>query len=197
MSTNFGSNRGCKAVRRTWLVLSALVVTLFGALSHADDVSFASDSAEFAAVAMPAVAPATEIQLVEKDTDVFYLQAKLGDNAASEFLFDTGSGYLAINEEVLGRLKSGGQAEYLRSIRARLASGAVSSVAVYSIASLDLGSGCVLRDVEAAILPGSTRNILGMNVLKMVDSFSVSFEPAKLVLSGCSQQPASNTVAAL
>lgn len=187
------SNRQFSTIFRTWLVLSVFSVLLFGANVNADEGLLAMT----VPAAAPALTPVTEIQLVEKDTDVFYLQAKLGDSAASEFLFDTGSGYLAINEEVLSRLKSDGQAEYLRSIRARLASGAVSAVAVYSIASLDLGGGCVLHDVEAAILPGSTRNILGMNVLKMVDSFSVSFEPAKLVLSGCSQQPVSNTVAAL
>ena len=179
MSKIDSNNEGLSPANRTRTALLLLSALFFSANTHSEEASFAMVS--------PSTASATEIQLVEKDTDVFYLQAKLGSNATSEFLFDTGSGYLAINEKVLDRLKSEGDAQYRRSIRARLASGAINSVAVYSIASLDLGGGCVLHDVEAAILPGSTRNILGMNVLKMVDSFSVSFEPAKLVLSGCSQ----------
>ncbi|MBW2939716.1 retropepsin-like aspartic protease family protein [Zhongshania aquimaris] len=188
MSNIDSNNQSLSAANCTRKVLILLSALFFSANSLSEEAS--------SAIVTPSTAPATEIQLVEKDTDVFYLEAKLGNSAASEFLFDTGSGYLAINVKVLDRLKSEGDAQYRRSIRARLASGAINSLAVYSIASLDLGGGCVLHDVEAAILPGSTRNILGMNVLKMVDSFSVSFKPAKLVLSGCGQ-PAPEVVATL
>lgn len=133
-------------------------------------------------------ATAVEIPLHEKDTDVLYLHAGLGGDAPAEFLFDTGSGYLVITEAQMDMLLRQGQAEYQRQIHAKLASGQLRRVAIYSIASLDLGAGCVLHNVEAAVLPGARRNILGMNVLKMVDSFSVSFNPSRLVLSGCQRQ---------
>lgn len=125
------------------------------------------------------------IALVEKDSDVFYLQARLGNGEPQEFLLDTGSGYLAINRKTLSGLKADGMAEFQRSIRVRLANGVVRPVDVYRIDVLELGEGCVLRNVDAAILPGSTRNIIGMNVLKMVDSFSVSFGDSRLTLNGC------------
>lgn len=134
-----------------------------------------------------------EIELISKKTDVYYLPARLGDTVAGEFLFDTGSGYLAINEHMLADLKRESGAEYQRSERARLANGSVRSVAIYQVASLELGS-CKLKDVEAAVLPGDTRPIIGMSALKKVDSFSVSFNPTpRLILSGC--EPATNAVA--
>lgn len=127
----------------------------------------------------------TEIDLVEKNTDVFYLRAKVGDALSREFLFDTGSGYLALNDTTISELKTQNAAQYVRSINARMASGKIRSVKVYRISRLDLGGGCILNDIEAAKLPGDTRNIIGMNVLKRVKSFSVSYNPSRLTLTGC------------
>lgn len=131
-------------------------------------------------------AQVAEIDLLEKNTDVFYLRARLGDADESEFLLDTGSGYLAISEDELAKLKQSDMARYERGINARLANGQVKRVSIYIVDSLDLGGGCVLHNVEAAVLPGATRNIIGMNVLKMVGNFSISFNPSKLTLSDCS-----------
>lgn len=161
----------------TILVLLMGAALVFGAhAARADSASGAAGSAEN---------DVTVIELTEKNTDVFYLQAKLGNAPSSEFLLDTGSGYLAIGEATLDELQDQGMARYQRAIHARMANGAVKPVKIYRIASLDLGGGCVIRDIDAAILPGNSRNIIGMNVLKQVDSFSVSFNPSRLTLSGC------------
>lgn len=133
-------------------------------------------------------ADTVEIALHQNQTDVLYLHAGLGGSERSEFLFDTGSGYLVIADAELAALRRRGEAEYLRRINARLAAGQLRQVAIYRISSLDLGADCVLHNVEAAVLPGARRNILGMNVLKRVDSFSVSFNPTRLVLRGCQRQ---------
>ncbi len=147
-----------------------------------------------AAAAEPTSTAQTEIELISKATDVYYLPARLGDSVQEDFLFDTGSGYLAINEKQLKVLSRDSAAQYQRSERARLANGSTRQVAIYRISSLELG-GCRLRDVEAAVLPGSTRPIIGMSVLKKVDSFSVAFNPTpRLRLSGC--EAGVNTVAA-
>ncbi|MDX1694103.1 MAG: retropepsin-like aspartic protease [Ketobacteraceae bacterium] len=129
--------------------------------------------------------PTEVIELQEKGTDVFYLSAKMGVKANVELMLDTGSGYLAINEALLDELKDGGMATYQRSIRARLANGSVKKVPVYRISQLTLGKGCIIHNVDAAVLRGKTRNILGLNVLKQMESFSVSFNPPRLVLNGC------------
>ncbi|MFA5548320.1 MAG: retropepsin-like aspartic protease [Porticoccaceae bacterium] len=125
------------------------------------------------------------IALTEKTTATFYLPALLGNGESAELLFDTGSGYLAINRTLLDKLAAEGQATYKRTINARLASGRVDRVPIYTISRLDLGGGCVLDQVDAAVLAGGGRNILGMNVLRRVESFSMSFSPPRLTLTGC------------
>src|SRR5690606_15643362 len=124
------------------------------------------------------------ISLVDKGTDVYYLPATIGGNA-TELLLDTGSGYLALNSRMIKSLENRGLADYRRSIRARLASGNISEVRIYSISSLDLSPGCVMHDVEAAMLASNSRNILGMNVLKRVDNLNLSLTTSTLTLSGC------------
>lgn len=146
-------------------------------------------AALFSGAQLASAEDSISVDLVEKGTDVFYLSANLGGVVDSELLFDTGSGYLAINQRTLNALETDELATYERTIRAKMANGKVRKVDIYRIASITLGDRCTLRNVEAAILPGATRNILGMNVLKMVHSFSFAFEPARLTLSGCRSEP--------
>lgn len=131
-------------------------------------------------------AAALTIDLVEKGTDVFYLAARVGDSS-TELLFDTGSGYLALNKGLIKELEAKGMASYQRSIRARLANGSVKKVPIYQVDAIDLGNGCIIRNVDAVMLGTGTRNILGMNVLKMMDSFSLSSRSATLTIHGCNQ----------
>jgi len=161
---------GLKQKKRTFLVLFLSVMHCYGVLAD------------------PPLDPnkPLTIALVEKGTDVFYLSALVGGNP-TELLFDTGSGYLALNQGLIKSLEDRGMASYQRSVRARLANGSVKDVPIYQVTALDLGNGCIIRNVDAAMLAGDTRNILGMNVLKMVDSFSVSLSSATLTLSGCNR----------
>ena len=152
-------------------MLFGVFLVVYGAFSVADDL--ASDSS-------------FQIALSQKNTDVYYLSAILGESIETEFLFDTGSGYLAINEVILAQLKSQKQASFKRYIHAKMANGKIRQVPLYKIVSLSLAPGCVLYDVDAAILPRNTRNILGMNVLKMMDSVSLSMDKPSLTVKGCS-----------
>lgn len=100
-------------------------------------------------------------------------------------MVDTGSGYTTINEVTLEELKRTKQAEYLRDLIGILANGAKMVVPVYRLASLNIGGGCHLSNIEAAVFPGKTRQILGLSALKQAGPFIFSFEPPRLMLSNC------------
>jgi predicted aspartyl protease len=100
-------------------------------------------------------------------------------------MVDTGSSYLVINERTLASLKEKGHAEYVKKVSGLMADGSRSIVPIYRIASLSIGCCCLVRDVEAAVLPGSTRQILGLSALRKVAPFALSVEPPSLMLSNC------------
>jgi hypothetical protein len=66
-----------------------------------------------------------------------------------------------------------------------MANGKRLNVAVYRVASLKLGENCVLTDVEVAVMPGATRDILGLSALRKVEPFALQLEPPVLYLSSC------------
>ena len=66
-----------------------------------------------------------------------------------------------------------------------LADGTRKVVPIWSVSSLNIGGNCHLVDVEAAVFPGRTRQILGLTALKKAAPFTLSFEPPELTLSRC------------
>lgn len=127
------------------------------------------------------------VPIHEKGAATFYLQGKLGDLDYSDFMVDTGSGYLVINQESLALLKKSGQAGYVKDIKGILANGAEFIVPVWRVSSLTISEQCVLHDVEAAVFPGKTRQILGLTALKKAAPFTLSFDPPQIILSHCAQ----------
>jgi predicted aspartyl protease len=85
-------------------------------------------------------------------------------------------------------LKRDGSVEYQRSIQGNTAAGRRVEAKVYEVAELDLGDGCILRNVEAVALPGSDRDILGPSALRQLGSFALQFEPAVLTVSACNSK---------
>ncbi|KPJ90781.1 MAG: hypothetical protein AMJ53_12940 [Gammaproteobacteria bacterium SG8_11] len=132
-------------------------------------------AAEFSAV----------VPIHDKGAQTFYVKGQLGSLDATEFMLDTGSGYLVINQESLAQLKESSQANYVKDIRGILANGDEFVVPVWKIASMTINEQCVLRDVEAAVFPGKTRQILGLTALKKAAPFIVSFDPPQIVFSHC------------
>jgi len=100
-------------------------------------------------------------------------------------MVDTGSGYLTINEQTLAALQIGNHARYLYDLQAVLADGSEVVVPVYRIRSMSIGGHCHLRDIEAAVFPGVTRQILGLSALRKALPFIFSFEPPRPALSNC------------
>ena len=126
-----------------------------------------------------------QIPMHSKGAATYYVSGFINDSVASDFLVDTGSGYVTINTKTLQRLKREGSAELVKKISAVMADGSEIVVPVYRIATLKLGDSCIIQDVEAAVMPGSTPNILGLSALKKVAPFAMSVTPPTLRLTSC------------
>lgn len=129
----------------------------------------------------------TSIPMRAGNATTYYVKAVAGDLEAMEFMVDTGSGYTTINEVTLAELKRTKQAEYLHNMIGILANGTEMVVPVYRLSNFNIGGGCHLSNVEAAVFPGKTRQILGLSALKQAAPFIFSFEPPNLVLSNCTK----------
>lgn len=127
----------------------------------------------------------TTVPMTGKGLATYYVSAEVAELAATDFLVDTGSGYLTLNEQTLALLLETGGARYLRDLTGILADGNRLVVPVYSVRELRIGGRCTLRDVEAAVFPGRTRQILGLSALNRAAPFIFSVEPPQLVLSHC------------
>ena len=115
----------------------------------------------------------------------YYVDVQLADMPASQFMVDTGSGYMTINEKSLAYLKQENRVKYVKEIKGILANGNVHVVEVWEVSSVTLNNQCTLRNVEVAVFPGKTRQILGLSALKKVAPLELSFDPPMLSLGNC------------
>lgn len=115
----------------------------------------------------------------------YYMAGVLGAAGPVEFLVDTGSSYTVINEDQLLALKTAGQAAFSRRIEGHMADGSTRIVSLYRIERLRLGADCLVTDLEAAVFPGRTRAILGIDTLARLAPFTFSADPPHLELGGC------------
>ncbi len=140
-----------------------------------------------------ATAPAREFQtrvaMIEKSAATFYVPAQIDGFGAAELMVDTGSGYVTINEHTLAVLKRSDKARYVKRLRGVLADGSELTVPVYAISAMAIGKTCWLHDVEAAVFPGKSRQILGLSALRKTAPFVFSVEPPELLLSRCTAPP--------
>jgi len=127
----------------------------------------------------------TAIPMREGGKSAYYVPGELAGFGDVELMVDTGSGYLTINKETLAVLKREGNAYYQRDLKGTLANGDTMVVPVYTVSGLNIGGVCQLMDVEAAVFPGATRLILGLNALSKAAPFIFSVDPPKLTLSNC------------
>lgn len=127
----------------------------------------------------------TEVALQKHDAGTFYVNGALQGYGELRMLVDTGSSYLVVSQSILDELVKSGDATYSRQLEGVMADGSSRIIPVYRIAGLRLGEKCWVHDVEAAVLPGHTRPILGMNILSRLAPFTFSAEPAKLGVQQC------------
>ncbi|MDJ0806316.1 MAG: retropepsin-like aspartic protease [Gammaproteobacteria bacterium] len=126
-----------------------------------------------------------DVPMQLKDAHTYYISGQVGEITPSDFMVDTGSSYMMINEITLAQLKQSGEARYRRELTGILANGDEMRVPIYTLPKVRIGENCVLEDVEAAVFPGDTRQILGLSALLKAAPFIFSTEPPKLQLSHC------------
>ncbi|WP_455203203.1 aspartyl protease family protein [Kaarinaea lacus] len=128
------------------------------------------------------------IPMHDKGAEAYYVNGNIAGLVDSEFMVDTGSGYVVINEQSLVQLLAKGEVKYHKDIRGILADGSEKKVSVWMVSELNIGGVCALKNVEVAVFPGRTRQILGLRALKQAAPFSLSFDPPRLQLSHCLQE---------
>lgn len=127
----------------------------------------------------------TKVPMRNGGAATFYISAQPGQLNEMDFMVDTGSGYMTINEDTLEALQKTDQAQFKRMLQGVLANGTEITVPVYQLKQFNIGGGCLIKDVEAAVFPGKTRQIIGLNALKQAGPFIFSFDPPNLILSNC------------
>lgn len=126
-----------------------------------------------------------DVPMYSKGASTYYISGKIGDMPATEFMVDTGSSYMTINEVTLAELQASGNPRYLRDLKGVLANGDELSVPVYTVANVRIGDECLLKEVDVAVFPGRTRQILGLSALSKTAPFIFSTQPPQLQLSNC------------
>ena len=71
------------------------------------------------------------IPMQDKGAHTYYIKGQIRGLGATEFMVDTGSGYVTINEHTLEILKSKGEATYVKDLRGILADGQQKIFPVY------------------------------------------------------------------
>ena len=125
------------------------------------------------------------IPMMQKSSYTYYINAHVSGIGNMEFLVDTGSGYMTINEDMLKTLERDNEIKFLKNIQGSLADGSTIEVPVYRLASLNIGGNCVLRNIDVAVFPGDTPCILGLSALQKAAPFVFSTNPPTLQLSNC------------
>ena len=103
----------------------------------------------------------------------------------AELLLDTGASMVTVSSSLFKQIRKQGKATRIRRVGARLASGKVEVLDVYSVQHFSLGYDCELGPVEVAVLKNGGRNLLGMNVLELAAPFVFTASPPALGLSKC------------
>lgn len=120
-----------------------------------------------------------------KSAKTYYVKGQIAGTDPEEFMVDTGSSYTTINERTLGKLQAEGNSQYLRDLVAIMANGNELVVPIYRISNIEIGGVCILDDVEVAVFPAKTRQILGLSALSKASPFQFSVNPPELRLSNC------------
>lgn len=131
--------------------------------------------------------------MTDRGSATYYVQARFAEGVPQHLMVDTGSGYVTINENTLEQIRAVNGAVHVKNLAGIMADGSEMTLPVYRVSKLDIGCCCTVRDVEVAVFPGSTRQILGLSALKNVAPFALSLDPPSLTLSHCESKLQSPT----
>jgi hypothetical protein len=141
-----------------------------------------------AALALTVGATATageRIAMHDKGASTFYVSVTIAGAGTRDYLIDTGSSLMTIDQATLATVQANGGATYVRNLKAYMADGRHMTVPVYRITAVTIGSRCHLRDVTAAVFPGKHRPLLGINALRQAAPIQLTMDPPTLDLGGC------------
>ena len=113
------------------------------------------------------------------------MRVAIGTDASVELLVDTGSSYVVLTPATFRALNRESALVAIRKIRGAMAGGEIVTTTVYRLPSLSIGPNCELDNVEAVVLPGATRGLLGLSALSRLGTFSMRFEPPSLRFNDC------------
>lgn len=130
-------------------------------------------------------ADALKLSILQADSGNFYVAASLSEGVQTPMLLDTGSGYVGLSRKTFRTIKDLPGTYFDRTITGIMANGRTQKVPIYRIEALTLSEDCVFRDIEVAVFPNADRDILGLNALKRMQSFTLQMDPPALVASGC------------
>jgi len=128
-----------------------------------------------------------EVAMRNNGLNSFYVATNIQGVGESSLLVDTGAGYSTISQNTLELLQETGDATYLKKLEGVLADGSRIKVPLYRITSLNIGGNCQIRDIEVAVFPNRSQEILGLNILEKVSPFIFSTSPPRLFLNNCNQ----------
>jgi len=132
----------------------------------------------------------TSIQDIKMQTNnyqTFYVNSSIEGAGTTSLLVDTGAGYSTITEDTLEVLRKTGNAVYVKKLEGIMADGSRRVVSVYRISGMSLGGNCRVRNIEVAVFPAGSREILGLSALGKVAPFTFSMDPPVLSLSNCNR----------
>ena len=118
-------------------------------------------------------------------TGTYYVKVGVQHVAETEFMVDTGSGFVVVDKEFITDLLEHRKARYLRGVQLAMANGQRMKASVYRVDSMTIGKSCRIRDIEVVVLPGGGKCILGLSALSKAAPFTFSTEPPTLTLSNC------------
>lgn len=128
---------------------------------------------------------AQSMPLVESAAKTFYVHAAIDMLDSTTLMLDTGSGYSTINQHTFEALQQSQRIHFVKKILGLLADGSRRQVTIWRIDSITLNGSCKLQNIEVAVLPGTSRQILGLGALRKAAPFTISVDPPTLSLSNC------------
>ncbi|MFK8042138.1 retroviral-like aspartic protease family protein [Congregibacter sp.] len=113
--------------------------------------------------------------------------AMVVDGHPATFLLDTGAAMVTINSSLFASISDRGSVRKVREVAAKMADGRTRRLDVYEIEALHLVGGCDVGLTEVLVVPGSGRNLMGLNALAQFAPLTLSMDPPALGLSNCTQ----------
>ncbi len=107
-----------------------------------------------AAAPVAALAGSASVPMKDKGADTYYVAVHVEGFGRTDYLVDTGAGYMTIDQHTLAVLQVNNNGTYIKRLHGILADGRTIIVPVYRIGSINIGALCRINNVDVAVFPG-------------------------------------------